>query len=54
MSSVIQQALTPKVNALVLDAKEKFLAEFNEVADFSAFAPGMTDFSNLCYDFEKL
>ncbi len=38
--SVIQQALTPKVDALVEDAKAKFLAEFKEVADHAAFAPG--------------
>ena len=38
--SVIQQALTPKVDALVEDAKAKFLAEFQEVADHAAFAPG--------------
>jgi hypothetical protein len=38
--SAIQQASTPKIDALVVDAKAKFLAEFREVADHAAFAPG--------------
>jgi hypothetical protein len=44
MSVVIQQALTPKVDALVKVAKEKFLSEFDDVAQSSAFAPGTFNF----------
>ena len=40
MSFTIQQALTPKVDALVEAAKEKFLSEFEFEAQHFAFAPG--------------
>jgi hypothetical protein len=41
MAFTIQQALTPKVDALVEAAKEKFRLEFDdEEAEKFAFAPG--------------